>query len=331
MINKKFFIFLGISVAFLTTSIILFFVIGPVVTQKDNTSLELKKYGALYDLELVEKEEDKYYIIYGLDKDYPYGPDQNGTLIFPETIDDIPVKKIISKEKAFSDYRHLTKIVISKNITYIGTSDTDSSIGDKIFKEATNLKIIEVAEENPVYKSSNGILYNKDLSILLRMPNNYVLGEDFNFNIPNTVNEIYQESFINNDLLSSVNIPTNVKVIGNNAFSNCDNLVTVNFTEDSKLERIGIEAFYKCSTLTSFNVPTGVTTIENMAFSNCAKLGSLFIPNTVVNFGIYIVRISPNVVIYTTKDNVVNLQSKYENFGIEESEAQNIIRETMEQ
>ena len=129
----------------------------------------------LFNLELVETEDDKYYAITGLNKDYSKGENKDGNLVIPEAIDDIPVKKLVSKEKSFSDYRDITKIVISKNIIYIGTSTTDESLGNKIFKEAYNLKFIEVSEENPVYKSLNGILFNKDASILLKMPNRFGL------------------------------------------------------------------------------------------------------------------------------------------------------------
>lgn len=317
---KKLLVYLSISVSFLIVALILYIVIEPVTTEEVNHSIEYKKYATLFNLELVETEDDKYYVITGLNKDYSKGENKDGNLVIPEAIDDIPVKKLVSKEKSFSDYRDITKIVISKNIIYIGTSTTDESLGNKIFKEAYNLKFIEVSEENPVYKSLNGILFNKDASILLKMPNRFVFNEDFNYTIPSTVKEIYTEAFVNNSSIKSVTISSSVLVIGRYAFNNCEALTTVKIADNPVLEKIEIGAFKDCSNLKEFNTPSTVKEIGNLAFSSCIRLDKIFIPSSVETFGTYIATASPNVIFYTTSDNLENLRQKYENLGIKSDE-----------
>lgn len=317
---KKLFVYLSISVSFLIIALILYIVITPVTNEETNHSIEYKKYATLFNLELVETDDEKYYVITGLNKDYSKGENKDGNLVIPEFIDNIPVKKLVSKEKSFSDYRDITKIIISKNIIYIGTSTTDESIGNKIFKEAYNLKFIDVDEENSVYKSLNGILFNKDASILLKMPNRYVFGEDLNYTIPNTVKEIYTESFVNNSSIKGITISSSVKVIGRYAFNNCEALNNVKIADDPSLEKIEIGAFKDCRNLKEFIVPSTVKEIGNIAFSSCIRLDKIFIPNSVEIFGTYIATASPNVIFYTTSDNLENLRQKHENLGIKTDE-----------
>ena len=84
-----------------------------------------------------------------------------------------------------------------------------------------------------------------------------------------TINYI---AFYNNDTITSVTIPSSVTTIEQNAFSNCSNLATVTFDENSQLTTIGAAAFSDCSSLTSIYIPASVTTIERYAFSDCSNL-----------------------------------------------------------
>lgn len=322
---KKFIIFLSVSVLFLVGAITLYIVIKPTLNSEEEQSIEFKKYNAIFELELFEENHDKYYIINGLSVNYLYGENHSGTLTIPESIDNIPIKKILSKEKAFSEYRALTKIIISKNIIYIGTNINDNSYGNKIFKESTNLKFIEVDENNPVYKSVNGILYSKDESILLKVPYSYVLNDELHFKVSDKVEHIYDDAFVNNKKLRGVTLSSSVKSIGDNAFNNCESLVNVEIPTNSNLEKIGNGTFKNCSSLTSLTFPQGLTYIGNMAFSTCGNLGGVYIPSSVVSFGLNIATASPNIRIYTDANNVNNLKNKYELFGFKLSEVDNRI------
>ena len=72
-------------------------------------------------------------------------------------------------------------------------------------------------------------------------------------------------------------LPKSLKWIGDFAFYNCDNLVSVNIPAGAT--RIGEKAFYDCSKLTSVTIPNSVTSIGNCAFAYCFSLTSVTIEN----------------------------------------------------
>ena len=71
--------------------------------------------------------------------------------------------------------------------------------------------------------------------------------------------------------------------IGQDAFKQCDNLLSVTIPEC--VTTIGQGAFYYCLGLESVAMREGVITIEEGAFSGCASLKSITIPNSVTTIG----------------------------------------------
>jgi len=112
----------------------------------------------------------------------------------------------------------------------------------------------------------------------------------------------------NQDLKSLV-IPASVKTIGDYAFYNCDNLVSVRFEGQSALETIGDYAFgscdglatviytgtglqtigdyafYDCDVLSGMTFPAGIQQIGRGAFQNCDSIQSLTIPDGLTDIG----------------------------------------------
>ncbi len=76
------------------------------------------------------------------------------------------------------------------------------------------------------------------------------------------------------DILS-VTIPGSVVEIGLNAFHNQDALVSVNIGTDSKLEKIGNNAFSGNSSLESIYLPAGFTELGDDVFNNCGALDTI--------------------------------------------------------
>lgn len=74
----------------------------------------------------------------------------------------------------------------------------------------------------------------------------------------------------------SVTIPDTVTAIGKNAFySRQSDLTTVNIGENSELKTIGNNAFSGCRALKSIWLPASVTSIGDSAFNNCGSLNTI--------------------------------------------------------
>lgn len=148
-----------------------------------------------------------------------------------------------------------------KNIEdYISNSDSFRRIG-----------IINVDENNPDYSSENGILYNKDKSVLIYCPQSNPLKELY---IPNTVNEICDEAFTKNQYLESVYIPNSIKVMGDYAFQNCSSLNYLEFEDGFSIDRLYF-TFQDCVNLKTAIFPSDSKvdlfygTFKNTGLTHC--------------------------------------------------------------
>ena len=172
---------------------------------------------------------------------------------------------------AFAYCTGLTSVTIPYSVTTIGNS---------AFLACSNLTDIIVDSENPSYCSIDGILYDKEASVLINCPGKKE-GEP---TIPGSVTVIGSNAFSFCAGLTSVTIPSSVKTIGNEAFSACTGLTFV--TIPNSVTIIGDYAFLSCTGLTSVTIPGSATTIGNGAFLGCTGLTSVTIPNSVTTIGI---------------------------------------------
>lgn len=173
-------------------------------------------------------------------------------------------------EDAFAYCRNLTSVTLSNSVINISSEAflectslqslsipaSVTNISETAFKWCNSLTDIDVEEGNNNYTSNDGVLYNKNMTILLLCP---------------TGKEV-----------ASYPIPDGVIRIGNNAFSNCSGLKTVSIP--NSVTEIGEEAFY-CSGLTSVTLPEGLKDIEDMVFQGCSGLTTIVIPNSVKSIG----------------------------------------------
>jgi hypothetical protein len=94
------------------------------------------------------------------------------------------------------------------------------------------------------------------------------------------VTKIDYGTFMSNEDIQSVTVPSTVQTIDVNAFESCTNLTSVKLSEG--LVEIGDVAFDACQNLTEIVIPSTVTTIGILAF-NDTNLTSIFIPSSVTN------------------------------------------------
>ena len=181
------------------------------------------------------------------------------------------------EERAFCECSNLTSIFIPISVTEVGyraffgcsglTSMTIpasvTEIGEQIFFRCTSLTDIIIHPDNPVFASENGILLNKDKTILIRYPE----GRQGNYVISDSVVRIKNRAFEDCTGLISVVIPDSVTVIEESAFDCLDGLTSVIIS--NSVTEIGFRAFGDCTGLTSVVLPASVTKIGCNAFSNC--------------------------------------------------------------
>ena len=112
------------------------------------------------------------------------------------------------------------------------------------FNSDSALKSISVHANNPNYISDeNGVLYNKDKSLLIQYP---VASQATNYTIPDSVTTISSYAFCGAKSLSSVSFGQNLTTIENNAFAGCTGLADTILTINDAVETIGEYAFYCC-------------------------------------------------------------------------------------
>jgi hypothetical protein len=112
-----------------------------------------------------------------------------------------------------------------------------ASIEDTTFANCPYLNAINVDETNSFYSSSDGVLFNKERTVLLCCPG----GRTGAYVIPNTVTNIGSYAFYFCVNLTGITIPGNVISIGDYAFNNCQSLITV--TIPASVKTIGDQAF----------------------------------------------------------------------------------------
>ena len=76
--------------------------------------------------------------------------------------------------------------------------------------------------------------------------------------------------YLNNELVTDLVVPDNVRSIGYAVFSGCRSLTSV--TIGAGETRVGEIAFYKCTSLTSVTIGSNMPFIQNEAFKSCYKL-----------------------------------------------------------
>ncbi len=232
------------------------------------------------------------------------------------TLVTIPNGVLSIGNNAFASCTGLTSVLIPNSVTSIGnntfsycsglTSITIPgsviSIGNNVFSDCKGLTGFIVSEDNTVFSSLDGVLFNKNKTQLIGYPfaksSVYTIPDNVNsigdgafsyctgltsISVPNSVNSIGNNAFNGCVGLTSINIPDNVSFIGNNAFYNCRGLTSV--TIPGNLTSISYYAFYNCTGLTSVTIPANVASIGNYAFSSCTGLSAIVIPNSVTSIG----------------------------------------------
>ncbi len=135
-------------------------------------------------------------------------------------------------------------------------------VGEQSFLSSENIVSVTVADNNNYYSSLDGIIYNKEKTELIYYPKGKT---DESFTAPKTVKVIYDCAFYQSSVKNVV-LPEGLEKIGNSAFWSNKALESINFP--STLLDVGDNAFEYCSVLDGIALPDGITHIGVSAFYN---------------------------------------------------------------
>lgn len=197
-------------------------------------------------------------------------------VILPDTVTSIGIC-------AFQDCKNLTTIKGTGNVTQIGNyafirceqlasfdSTNATTIGQEVFRECKNLQKFVIAEGTT--QIAAGAFYASGL---------------LEVTLPSTCKEIGVNAF-RETLLTEITIPDECLSIENGAFMDCNSLVSVLISEQSKLESIG-SSFNKCTSLKSIVIPESCENIGDSCFSNDDGLETIEFrnPDTQLGAGVF--------------------------------------------
>ena len=152
------------------------------------------------------------------------------------------------------------------------------NIDECAFVYCKNLKAIYVDKENPYYTDVDGVLFTKDMKLLVNYPVAHETdgGRTKTYAVPAGVERLARNSFYKCDSLEKVTLPDTLTEIGNMSFFKCSSLKLLDLPESVKI--IGSDAFSYCSDMKySFYIPAGVESIDHHCFYKCDNLEKFFV------------------------------------------------------
>ena len=170
-------------------------------------------------------------------------------VVIPESIKSI-------RDSAFSYFDTLKRVTIHEGVT---------SIGKYAFTASPNLASITVSENNSVYSSKDGILYNKAQTEIICVPK----GIRGNIVIPDSIKSIDDRLFQDCALLTGLTIPDSVTSLGSNIIGGCNSLESI--VIGNGITYLNGSTFTFPSSLTKIILGNNIAYIEREIFRDCDK------------------------------------------------------------
>ncbi len=162
---------------------------------------------------------------------------------------------------AFSSCKSLEIINIPASVT---------SIDSSAFSDCRALTDIHVSDESESYASIGGVLFNKEITTLIKYPRGKTAKE---YTIPDTVTYVGPSSLADCVTLEKINLPSNLLYIGKLSISGCISLKSINIPKGTT--GIYEQAFTNCTSLETVSIPNSVEKIYYDAFAYCYNLETI--------------------------------------------------------
>lgn len=180
---------------------------------------------------------------------------------------DLPNSMVTLEMFAFYGCTKFTSFHVSRNL---------ANIAYNALMFCKNIAYYTCSSLNTHYKAVNGILYSKDLTMLVAYP---PADPATHFDIPTHVTALHDYCLSANYNLVSVNIPETVTWMGMNIFRDCTGIVEIDIPDC--VTHMGVTVFGGCTSLTRVHLPASLDTIKNSTFSGCTALTEVTIPRNV--------------------------------------------------
>lgn len=183
---------------------------------------------------------------------------------------DVPSSLRSIDDYAFAFCGSLLQVSIPKDVVNIGFG---------AFSACGKLASISVDPLNAIFSDIDGVLFDKERVVLLKMPE----AKSGSYAVPSGVIRIGNSAFRYSSALTSVTLPESLTGIGDSAFRHCRSLTKIVIPKG--VEQIGDYAFSGCSALSRVVLSEDTDEIGVEAFSNCTNLKSITIPEEVDEIG----------------------------------------------
>jgi len=177
----------------------------------------------------------------------------------------LPSSLLKINDQAFGWCNGLISILLPESLTYIGynafatTNLTEINIpqavgyiGDVVFFQCRKLLSINVSALNEKYSSVDGVLFNKDQTILIAYPGGKTA---LDYTFPSSVKKIAVRSF-EGSKLSKINLPDGILDVGFEAFTNMYGLKEISIP--SSISKIEAGAFAYNANVVSISVDRSI-------------------------------------------------------------------------
>lgn len=229
-----------------------------------------------------------------------------------ENITSITLPSTVTKIEmnAFASCKNLKTITIPNSVTEIGNyafyacdnlktitvPESVAAIGDSAFANCNSLESINVNSKNKNYTSLDGVLYNKDMTLLICYPMNK---RDTAFVVPEGVETIGKYAFYNNRKLESIVLSEGVTQIQNNAFEHTFSLADITipktltrvdsdaFTDSLKMENVYISDIAAWCSIQYGSGQSNPLTCANELYIDNKLVGDVVIPEGVESIADY--------------------------------------------
>jgi hypothetical protein len=183
---------------------------------------------------------------------------------------------------AFSNCTGLTTIKLPKNLT---------SFIKAAFDGCTGLTEIAVDENNPVFCSLDGVMFDKNMTTLIWFP----MGKKGKYSVPDGIIIIRSGAFDGCEELTGIYFPQSLLSMGDCSF-NYYQLTDITVNESNpgfcsidgvlfNQEKTCLIEYPRNKDKTDYTVPDGITEIAIGAFYGCKRLVSIALPESFVFIG----------------------------------------------